>query len=123
MVDFLAPGEQGAAALLLLVDEAHTLPLRVLEEIRMVTNLVRDGQPSVRVVLAGSPVLEERFASPKLSAFAQRLAARCYLEPLDAAETSAYVRSQIEAIGGDPARLVDDQVLRACTGQPMAFRG
>jgi hypothetical protein len=107
---------------LLIVDEAHTLPLRVLEEIRMLTNLVRDGQSRVRVVLAGAAILEERFASPKLASFAQRLAARCYLEPLGAQETGAYVRAQLEAVGGDPDQLVDEPafggIYRASDGIP-----
>ena len=113
LFDLLEPHEDGNAGLLLLVDEAHTLPLRLLEEIRMITNLVRDGQPRVRVVLAGSSLLEERFASPKLSAFAQRLAARCYLDALDAKETAAYVQSQLAAVGGEASRLIDEDALRS----------
>ncbi|MEX2115233.1 MAG: AAA family ATPase [Pirellulales bacterium] len=113
LVDFLEPREGGESGLLLLVDEAQTLPLRLLEEIRLITNLVRDGQPRVRVVLAGSPQLEERFASPKLSAFAQRLAARCYLDALDSQETAAYVRAEIKAVGGDPIQLANDDTLRS----------
>jgi type II secretory pathway predicted ATPase ExeA len=111
LLDALQPAEGRSGDLLLLCDEAHTLPLRLLEEIRMITNLVRDGKPRVHVVLVGSPVLEERFASPKLSSFAQRLAARCYLEPLNATETAAYVRAQIQAVGG-AADLVDETCLR-----------
>jgi hypothetical protein len=48
--------------MLLLVDETHTLPLRLMEEIRMITNLVREGRPRVRLVMAGSPLLELRNA-------------------------------------------------------------
>ncbi|MGD9722247.1 MAG: ExeA family protein [Pirellulales bacterium] len=113
LVDFLEPKADGHAGLLLLVDEAHTLPLRLLEEIRLLTNLVRDGQSRVRVVLAGSPLLEERFASPKLCSFAQRLAARCYLEPFNAAETSDYVRAQLASVGGNAAQLFDADALRS----------
>ncbi len=111
LLDALQPAEGRSGDLLLLCDEAHTLPLRLLEEIRMLTNLVRDGKPRVHVVLFGSPVLEERFASPKLSSFAQRLAARCYLEPLNAAETASYVLAQIQSVGG-AADLVDETCLR-----------
>ena len=111
LLDALQPAEGRSGDLLLLCDEAHTLPLRLLEEIRMLTNLVRDGKPRVHVVLFGSPVLEERFASPKLSSFAQRLAARCYLEPLNAAETASYVLAQIQSVGG-AAELVDETCLR-----------
>lgn len=49
--------------LLLVIDEAHSLPWRLMEELRMITNLVRDGQPRVRLILAGPPLLEERFAT------------------------------------------------------------
>lgn len=113
LMDYLEPRPEGRAGLLLLVDEAHALGWRLLDELRMLTNLVRDGQPRVRVVLAGGPSLEERFASPKLESFSQRLAGRCYLQPLEAAETAEYVRSQVAAAGGDPATLFDDEALRS----------
>jgi type II secretory pathway predicted ATPase ExeA len=113
LMDYLEPKSAGHHGLLLLVDEAHTLPLRLLDELRMITNLVRDGQPRVRVVLAGASELEERFASPKLGSFSQRVAGRCYLEPLDSVETTEYVRAQIAAAGGDAARLVTDDALRS----------
>ncbi len=113
LLDHIEPAAAGGEGLLLLIDEAHTLPWRLLEEVRMITNLVRDGQPRVRVVLAGSASLEERFASPKLNSFSQRLAARCYLESLDSAETLAYVQAQISAVGGDPAQIFNDDALRS----------
>jgi type II secretory pathway predicted ATPase ExeA len=111
LLDFLEPKPGGSQGLLLLVDEAHALPWRLLDELRLMTNLVRDGQPRVRVILAGAPALEERFNGPKLESFSQRLAGRCYLEPLNRAETAAYVRAQIAVAGGDAARLVDDETL------------
>jgi type II secretory pathway predicted ATPase ExeA len=113
LVDHLAPSKLGCEGLLLLIDEAHSMSWRLLEEVRMITNLVRDGQPRVRVVLAGSPKLEERFASPRLDSFSQRLAARCYLESLSRDETAAYVRGQIQAVGGVPTRLLADDALAA----------
>lgn len=105
--------EVSQQAILLLVDEAHALPIRLLEEIRMISNLARAGKPQVRLVLAGLPVLEERFASPKLECFNQRVAARCYLHALDRNDTRQYVRAQIESTGGDPSAMVDDEALEA----------
>jgi hypothetical protein len=63
--------------------------------------------------MAGGPALEERFASPKLGSFAQRVAARCYLEPLGSEETAAYVRAQFSMSGGDPARLISEDAVRS----------
>ena len=113
LVDCLDPAAGQHEGLLLIVDEAHLLPWKVLEEIRLLTNLVRDSQPRVRVVITGNSVLEERFANPKLSSFSQRLAARCYLGAMDATETAAYVRAQIAFVGGDADGLLDDDALRA----------
>lgn len=100
IVDYLTGGTGNQRSLLLLVDEAHTLPLRLLEEIRLLTNLVRNGQILVRLVLAGGPALEERFASPKLDSFSQRVVARCYLEAFNRTETKDYIQAQISAVGG-----------------------
>jgi type II secretory pathway predicted ATPase ExeA len=99
LIEYLANDERAAQGMLLIVDEAHSLPTRLLEEIRMITNLVRDGRPRVRLILAGSARLEERFASPKLESFNQRVVVRCYLETLGREETKSYVQSQIAAAG------------------------
>ncbi len=96
-----AASEAKRDSLLLLVDEAHTLPLRLLEEIRMLTNLARRGRPLVRLVLCGGSILEERFASPRLESFSQRLVARCYLESFNRTETQEYLRRGIDAVAAE----------------------
>jgi len=111
LIDHVAPSERSGNGMLLVVDEAHTLPLRLLEEIRMITNLVRDGQPRVRVVLAGNGALEERFASPKLESFNQRIAARCYLEPLTRLETGDFVNTQLAAAGETSCDIFTDDAV------------
>jgi len=101
LVEFLTDVKRCPLGLLLIVDEAHCLPLRILEEIRMLTNLVRDGQSRVHLVLAGGTALEERFTNPKLDSFNQRIAARCYLERLSREETVRYICEQVTAAGGN----------------------
>ena len=105
LVDYITLSDDCSRGVVLLVDEAHHLPLRLLDEIRSLTNLTRDMQPAVRMVLAGSHVLEERFASPKLESFSQRISARCYLEAFQRSETQAYIQSRISACGGRGAEI------------------
>jgi len=99
LIDHLEPRSGGPEGLLLLVDEAHTLPLRLLEEVRLLTNVVREGQSRVRLVLAGGMALEERLSSPKLESFHQRVAGRCYLQPMGRDETIYYVQEQVRRCG------------------------
>lgn len=105
LLDHLLSREECPTGLLLLVDEAQTLSISLLDELRVLTNLVRGGLPRVRLVLAGSSALEECFAHPELESFSQRLSARCYLGPFGREETAQFVRAQIAASGAGPDEL------------------
>jgi len=122
LLDHLLSTELSPRGLLLLVDEAQSLPLHLLEELRILTNLVQNGEPRVRLVLAGSPSLEESLASPELESFNQRLAARCYLAPLHREETIQYVQAQLAASKVEPESLFAadawDAIFDATDGVP-----
>ncbi|MCA9260232.1 MAG: AAA family ATPase [Planctomycetales bacterium] len=122
LLQHLRGSEAGPQRVLLLVDEADSLPSRLLEELRVLTGIVAEGQQLVQLVLAGRPTLEERFADPQLDAFSQRLAVRAYLTPLSREETFRYVRSQTAAVGWDPSEWFTseclDAVFQATAGVP-----
>jgi len=113
LIDHLSRRDGNREGLLLIVDEAHLLPLRLLDEIRLLTNLVHQGQPQVSLVLAGGPAMEERLASPKLDSLQQRIAARCYLQPFSREETITYIRQQLEAGGADCEQLFTLEAMQA----------
>jgi len=113
LIDRLSADDAPRDGMLLLVDEAQMLPLALLEEIRLISNLVRGGEPRVHVALVGNSVLDERFASPRMDSFNQRIAARCYLGPFDREETCRYVRAQIAASGGDADGIFSEDALQA----------
>lgn len=122
LLDHLLSREECPTGLLLLVDEAQTLPISLLDELRVLTNLVRGGLPRVRLVLAGSSALEECFAHPDLESFSQRLSARCYLAPFNREETSQFVRAQLAASHASPDQLFAsdawDAIFEATDGVP-----
>ena len=109
------------SGLVILVDEGHTLPTRLLEELRQLTN-ISTPMPAVHIVLGGTSELEEILGSPKMESFAQRIGARYYLEPLDHSETVAYLRTQMKAAGLDWDSAFesgcDDAVFSATDGVP-----
>lgn len=122
LAEYVQDAERCPSGVALLIDEAQALPVRLLEELRIVSNAARGGEPLVRLVLAGSSALEEQFASTELESFNQRLAARCYLAPLSYGETLQYVRAHVAAAGAEPHELFDqaalDSVYAASDGVP-----
>lgn len=113
LVDHLEPSGHCPHGMLLIVDEADVLPIRLLEEIRMLTNLVRENRPRVRLMLAANPSFEERLANPKLNSFNQRIASRSYLQSLNREETKNFVRHQLITCGANPHGIFTEDALEA----------
>ncbi|MCU0716379.1 MAG: AAA family ATPase [Pirellula sp.] len=105
--------EAPSDGVLLIVDEAQTLSFKLLDEIRLLTNIHRKGVPRVRLVLCGNMKLEETLYSPQMESLSQRLAARCYLTPLSSQETAAYAIHKIELCGVNHARVITRDALEA----------
>ena len=84
----------------LVVDEAQSLPDELLEEIRLLVNLVIDGETLLPVILAGQPELAVRLNRESLRQIKQRVALRCSLAPLDLPQTGGYIARRIQVAGG-----------------------
>ena len=91
-------------ATLLVVDEAQSLSIELLEEIRLLANFETDDQKLLSLILAGQPELAARLNEPSLRQLKQRIALRCELRPLDLRETAAYLAGRIRAAGGTGAQ-------------------
>ena len=83
----------------LVVDEAQALRSELLEEIRLLTNLETSQQKLLQIVLMGQPELEIVLDSPELRQLKQRVSLRCQLQPLDEAQTHAYILSRLQRSG------------------------
>ena len=109
--DYLKSTDHCPNGILLLIDEAHTLPVSLLDEVRLITNLVREAQPLVHLVMAGNPGLEERLIDSKLDSLNQRIAARCYLQHLKRSETKQYIIEHVNRVGGNGLELFESEAI------------
>jgi general secretion pathway protein A len=89
----------------LVVDEAQSLPLDLLEEIRLLANIETAEGKLLSVVLAGQPELAVRLNEQELRQLKQRIALRCELRALTRDETLIYVAGRIRAAGGVAGQL------------------
>jgi general secretion pathway protein A len=88
-------------SLVLLVDEAQSLPDELLEEIRLLTNIETNEEKLLTLILIGQPELADRLNDDALRQLKQRIELRYTLKPLDLRETASYIASRISTAGAD----------------------
>jgi len=91
------------ATAVLIIDEAQNLPLPVLEQIRMLSNLETDKEKLLQIILVGQLDLQALLRSPELRQLDQRVSIRYQLEPLDEEAVGAYVAHRLTVAGGSGA--------------------
>jgi len=116
--------EQYAAGrkVLLIVDEAQNLSLRVLEEIRLLSGVETTKEKVLRIILAGQPELNAKLDAPELVQLTQRVRLRFHLTALSQAETKGYIQHRLEVAGaGDRQIFAEDtfaEIFRFAGGVP-----
>lgn len=83
----------------LIVDDAHNLSFKVLEEIRMLAGLETRSEKILHVILAGQPQLRESLDHPDLEQLTQRVKLRYHIRPLNERELGEYVNYRLRTAG------------------------
>jgi len=85
----------------LIIDEAQNLSNKILEEIRMLSNLETDKEKLIQIILVGQPELKAKLSSPCLKQLRQRISVRFHITPLDKDEVAEYVGHRLTVAGSD----------------------
>ena len=88
----------------LIIDEAQNLPLPLLEEIRILSDL-EQREKLLQVVLVGQPELRSHMKLPEMRQVDQRVSVRCELSPLALEDVAEYVRHRLAVAGGGESRV------------------
>src|SRR5918911_3387268 len=88
------------ASAVLIIDEAQNLPIPVLEQIRILSNLETDKDKLLQVLLVGQLNLQPLLKAPQMRQLDQRVSIRYELKPLNRDEVAAYVSHCLNVAGG-----------------------
>lgn len=102
---FLVDQFQRGRQLVLVVDDAHNLSAKVLEEIRMLSGLETNKEKVLHVILVGQPQLNETLEAPELEQLLQRVRLRYHLRSLSESDTKAYILHRLFVAGAAEAEL------------------
>ena len=82
-----------------LVEEAQSMPTSTLEEIRLLSNLETKQDKLLQIVLFGQPELDEKLSDPGIRQLRDRITHSFYLDPMDPEEVRDYVDFRLRGAG------------------------
>jgi len=97
------------STLVLVIDEAQNMPVKTLEQLRLLSNLETSTDKLIQMVLIGQPELHTLLGHPTLKSLQQRIALRATILPLNQKESQAYVEHRV--------------ALASATGNPLFTPG
>ena len=108
--------------LVLIIDEAQNLSLRLLEHIRMLSNLETDKDKLIQIILVGQPQLRDKLQLPAMRQLQQRIGVRYHITPLEPDEVRTYIEHRLRVAGSDGSLIWTedglDEVMRCSKGIP-----
>jgi len=90
---------QAGRRFVLVIDEAHNMSEAVLESVRLLSNFETPWMKLMQIVLSGQPQLGRSLARPSMWQLRQRISSFIRLQPLTAAEISAYIDHRLWVAG------------------------
>jgi type II secretory pathway predicted ATPase ExeA/cell division protein FtsN len=103
---FLMRQKLAGKKVVVFIDDAQSLGLEVLEQIRLISNLETTREKLIQIVLVGEPGLMTQLNSHELRQMGQRVSVRYEIGRLSATETAAYIQHRVSV---------------ASTGAPVQF--
>ena len=97
--EFLARCANNNKKVLLLIDEAQLLTQEMLEEIRLLSNIQKDGMNLLNIFFVGQDEFNEILDRQENRAVAQRITLNYHLKPLTDQETEQYIKHRLGVAG------------------------
>jgi len=97
----------------LIIDEAQNLTPKVLEEVRMLSNLETEKEKLLQIILMGQPQLKTKLHHPKLEQFKQRIAINYHITSLTIEETHEYIKHRIKLVTQNPEQIFTHEAINS----------
>jgi len=98
-----------------LIDEAHAMPVETLEEIRLLSNLESKRHKLLQIVLFGQQELDEVLGTPQMRQLKERVIHSFRLEPLVRSDIGTYLMFRMRLAGYKGPDIFSDGAVRLIT--------
>ncbi|MEX0951528.1 MAG: AAA family ATPase, partial [Gammaproteobacteria bacterium] len=97
--DYLLERHAENRQVVIFVEEAQSMPLATLEEIRLLSNLETGQNKLLQMVMFGQPELDEQLARPQIRQLRERITHNFKLGPLSRNEIRDYLNARLRSCG------------------------
>jgi type II secretory pathway predicted ATPase ExeA len=97
--EFLREGLRHRINFILIIDEAQRLSFKLLEEIRLLSNMESAEEKLINIFLVGQPELNEKLNDPRCRPLLQRISIRYNISPLDLNGVRDYIAARLRIAG------------------------
>jgi len=109
-VKFLIDEYRHGRRVVLIIDEAQNMGAKMLEEVRMLSNVNAQKDYLLHLIIVGQPELRETLRLPGLRQLTQRISVFYHIGRLSLAETQDYVAHRLATAGGEPDLFSTDAI-------------
>lgn len=100
----------------LFVEEAQSMPLETLEEIRLLSNLETDRHKLLQIILFGQPELDENLANNSIRQLRERITHDFNLSPLTGSDIHQYLNFRMREVGYTGPELINQKLATKMAG-------
>lgn len=94
-----------------IVDEAQSLPAETLEALRLITNLETEEKKLIQIILFGQTELDDLLNEERFRQLRQRITFSHYLKALNPKETKRYIEYRLAQSGYNGTEIFNDAVI------------
>ncbi|MGD8846733.1 MAG: AAA family ATPase, partial [Desulfobacteraceae bacterium] len=103
---------EAKSPVVIIVDDAQTMPLETLEDLRLLSNLETDKTKLLQMLLVGQPELLTQLDQPHMRQLKQRVAVSCHLDYLGFDEVGGYIERRLFIAGNQGQIRFTSKVIR-----------
>ena len=111
--DYLLEKHADNRQVVVFVEEAQSMPVETLEEIRLLSNLETDQHKLLQMVLFGQPELDDKLALPQIRQLKERITHSFHLDPFPPEDTLDYLNFRLRSVGYRGPSLFDRRTANA----------
>lgn len=97
--DYLLTRHAAGANVVVFIEEAQSMPLETLEEVRLLSNLETHRHKLMQIVLFGQPELDRKLENKSIRQLRERITHSFQLQPLSEQEIREYLHFRLQAAG------------------------